>query len=283
MLLAASALSGCFGEPGTQTTGTLTVCVTDQPHLDFSAVFLTFGDVEVQRGGEAVEEDTTASSPATGTETETTGTTATPTTPTGRIRSGGPCVDVKGTFEPLAAMDDENGTTTATGTAQQGAVGEPFGAGVDGGKWTRIESEPRTVNLMEYQGGLKALLGTEDVPTGHYSQLRIQIESGWAIRDFTNETVSVRVPSGELKVQADFDVREDQETILVVDFDLERSLVEAQGQILLQPVVKVVAMTAMEKTTPTSPTTAATNTTAGADTTITVTATTSPTNTTTPP
>ncbi len=283
-----------------ESTGTLTVCVQDQPVADqFTSIFITFGSVEAKQavGGEAPP-------PRTGTATTTanattapdapanTATTGSPRTPTGpappgnatRVAgAGSACLQAGGRFQPFpqttttpAGTLNNNTTTTpltGTGTGAPAPVANETEVEKDeaGEGWFEFDlDEPVTVDLLQFSGGLRALLASEDVPAGRYSQLRFNIDRAWGVQT-DGSNVDFRVPSGVLRIHEDLEVREDAETKIIVDFDLDRSVVQAgqSGQWILKPVLRVVveepaATLTGSPTTPPVTTTAATATTATA-------------------
>ncbi len=98
-----------------------------------------------------------------------------------------------------------------------------------------IESTPDSFDLLSLQGGVTALLGTETIPVGDYTQLRMIVDSAVVTLKPPltfgdgSTSKSVKVPSGMqtgIKVSFDSAVHvAPGETILVVDFDVSRNFV----------------------------------------------------------
>lgn len=97
-----------------------------------------------------------------------------------------------------------------------------------------ISTDKASYDLLDFQGGVTALMGSAEIPTGTYSQLRLLVDSAQvtlkAPVTFTDgsSTASLKVPSGStsgLKVNLDGVQVTPGETILLVDFDVSRSFV----------------------------------------------------------
>jgi len=98
-----------------------------------------------------------------------------------------------------------------------------------------ISSTKTSYDLLTLQSGVTATLGSAEVPTGTYSQIRLLVDSarvvlkaGHTFADGTN-TAKLTVPSGSqtgIKVNISPPVTVTSgETILVVDFDVSQSFV----------------------------------------------------------
>ncbi len=105
--------------------------------------------------------------------------------------------------------------------------------GADGGIHV-ISTDTATYDLLHFQGGVTALLGSQEIPTGSYSQLRLLVDSAQVtLKDpitFTSgsPTAVLKVPSGStsgLKVNLEGVSVVPGETVLLVDFDVSRSFV----------------------------------------------------------
>ncbi len=108
-----------------------------------------------------------------------------------------------------------------------------------GGPPYTVLSEPRTLDLLEYQNGLTTLLGEIDLEAGKYTQLRLEVSEGRVVSE--GEEFSVFVPSGTVRINRPFDVCADGEVDIVVDFDARESLRYNPGknEFRMQPVVKI--------------------------------------------
>ncbi len=104
-----------------------------------------------------------------------------------------------------------------------------------GGARFTISSTPQSFDLLSLQGGVTAELGTNTIPVGSYTQLRLIVDSAKLTLKppltFSDGSTSksVKVPSGMqtgIKVNFDSAVKVvPGQTILVVDFDASRNFV----------------------------------------------------------
>lgn len=129
----------------------------------------------------------------------------------------------------------------------------------DNGSWKVVASPHKTYNLLELVNGAMAKLGTTELETGHYTQMRLMLgkEPEDASHPFPNYVITddgmphkLKVPSGYqtgIKLVHGFDVVAGQTAELVLDFDANRSVVitgnETSGEgYILKPTIKVVDM-----------------------------------------
>jgi hypothetical protein len=105
--------------------------------------------------------------------------------------------------------------------------------GTDGGVHV-ISSDTASYELLAFQNGVTAALGSAEIPVGTYSQLRLIVDSAQVTLKspvtFTSgsPTASLKVPSGSqsgLKVNLGNVQVTPGETVLVADFDVSRSFV----------------------------------------------------------
>jgi len=115
-------------------------------------------------------------------------------------------------------------------------------AGNDGeGGWITLEIVGGSFDLLELQAeDLEALLATEEVTAGKYTQLRVIIDTIEVTLEGVGEPPEVILPSGELKFVRPFEVVDGETTIILLDFDAEKSVVvTGQGKVIVKPVVKL--------------------------------------------
>ncbi len=114
------------------------------------------------------------------------------------------------------------------------------------GKWISVRGEPITVNLLEWNNGQSIIIGTAEVPAGHYTQIRLKIDRAEVVVE--GQTHPVTVPSGAqtgLKLIAEFTIPEGSTFELVIDFDANRSIVTTgppnnPNGFKLKPTIRVV-------------------------------------------
>ena len=127
------------------------------------------------------------------------------------------------------------------------------------GEWVEFTfDEPKSLNLLAYQGGASApLITDEEVPAGQYSELRLNINAEDSDTDDDSLPDSyviidgepgiqkkLAVPSSVLKLKGDFLVAADTSTDFTIDFDVKKSIVDPQGgslaNFLLRPSLRLV-------------------------------------------
>jgi len=108
-----------------------------------------------------------------------------------------------------------------------------------GGEWIPIEiTGTNPFNLLQIKG-IEEVLGTENVTAGKYTQIRMSVDKV-KVSLGENEPEEATLPSGELKFVRPFEVVEGQTTVLLLDFDAEKSVtVTGAGKAIVKPVVKL--------------------------------------------
>ena len=122
------------------------------------------------------------------------------------------------------------------------------------GGFTTISSGARTCDLKKLETS-QDVLGVGTIPPGHYTQIRLIVSS--AVIYFDNDAAgpacassiaapsgrssTVQIPSGEIKLNREFDVPASGATTMLLDFDGDRSIRETgNGRFMMAPVVAVV-------------------------------------------
>lgn len=134
------------------------------------------------------------------------------------------------------------------GGQQQEQEQEQDGDGDGNGEWVNITLDAnKQFDLVKLKKeDIEGLLVTAEIGTGKYTQIRLTVE-GVAVtykyqeNGVTKETtVPAVLPSDKLKLIHPFDITEDGTTILLVDFDADKSVhFTGQGKIMVKPVVKL--------------------------------------------
>lgn len=115
-----------------------------------------------------------------------------------------------------------------------------------GGNWINIPVTGDNIfDLLELkEQGVDLLLGSAEVSTGKYTQIRMTIEEVTVIFDDGTEQgkpEKAKLPSGQLKFVRPFDVVEGETTILLLDFDADKSVtITGKGDVIFKPVLKLV-------------------------------------------
>jgi hypothetical protein len=94
-------------------------------------------------------------------------------------------------------------------------------------EWVTVDLQADSkVNLLDWTNGRSMILGQDEVPAGHYTQVRLKIKAAEIIVD--NETFPLDVPSGAqsgLKFGLNFAINPGATYELVLDFDACKSIV----------------------------------------------------------
>jgi hypothetical protein len=128
------------------------------------------------------------------------------------------------------------------------------------GSWSKLPfaggATTRTCDLKKLQTA-QDVLGTGPLATGHYTQVRLIVSS--AVIYFENaptgdpcaasitapsgRNANVTIPSGEVKLNREFDVSSATTTTMLLDFDGDRSVRETgNNQFMMSPVITVVSV-----------------------------------------
>lgn len=126
--------------------------------------------------------------------------------------------------------------------------------------WSKVPfaagATSRTCDLKKLQTA-QDVLGTGPLATGHYTQVRLVVSSATiyfdnaATGDACAATVAapagrsanVTIPSGEVKLNREFDVSSATTTTMLLDFDGDKSVRETgNGQFMMSPVISVVSV-----------------------------------------
>jgi hypothetical protein len=106
----------------------------------------------------------------------------------------------------------------------QSASGNGTGDDNSTAGWKELFSGSGTdVNLMNATGNKAFFLGSADLDSGKYQQMRITASSAYGI-NLAGSRVAIDLPEKELKVVKGFKLEAGKQTQLVLDIDLEKSL-----------------------------------------------------------
>ena len=128
------------------------------------------------------------------------------------------------------------------------------------GNFTKLpfvpESASRTCDLKKLVGATD-VLGTGPLSEGHYTQLRLTITSASLYFDEASagpacaasmatpagRSAPIEIPSGEVKLNREFDVSTANAMTITLDFDGDQSIRETgNGRFMMQPVISVVSV-----------------------------------------
>ncbi len=103
----------------------------------------------------------------------------------------------------------------------------------------QIAGEFGLVNLLDLED-TSVLLVTLSVESGTYEFIQVDLDESrsYVVVKASGEEEPLQIPSTEIKVLGGFEVPEGEATTLLLDFDVDQSLVqEGNGEWLLQPVI----------------------------------------------
>lgn len=123
------------------------------------------------------------------------------------------------------------------------------------GTWTKVTTGTRTCDLKRLQNA-QDVLGATTLTAGHYTQIRLLVASAAisfteattgdtcaASFSLTKPTVNVTIPSGEVKLNREFDISPNSTTSILLDFDGDRSVREmGNGSYSMSPVISIVTV-----------------------------------------
>ncbi len=119
----------------------------------------------------------------------------------------------------------------------------------DDNGWISLEVDSKIINLLELTGGVnEVLVDRFPIPTGTLKQMRLVLGDGNTIviknEADEDEEHSLKTPSGQqsgLKLKVDAVIEEGFTYDYIIDFDVEKSIVNAgnSGNIILKPVLYV--------------------------------------------
>lgn len=121
------------------------------------------------------------------------------------------------------------------------------------GSWIKVNTTPRTCDLKRLENA-QDVLGASTLDAGHYTQIRLMVTR--AVIYFAEGTTGdactasaptlggakadVTIPSGEVKLNREFDVPSGGVTSILVDFDGDKSVREmGNGQYAMSPVISI--------------------------------------------
>jgi hypothetical protein len=136
-----------------------------------------------------------------------------------------------GAFEADDPSDDEDAADPDD--LDDGGADDGDGEGAGGSPFMVVfeDLEGRDFNLLELRNGRVTELFEEELPAGHYTKVRIIVSGGWVVLTDGRE-FPLRVPSGDrtgIKLRVDFEIYPDDQSELLLDFDLSKSFVPVPG------------------------------------------------------
>lgn len=104
--------------------------------------------------------------------------------------------------------------------------------------WTTIVEESQTFDLVGLRN-VKEFLGSENLSTGVYTQIRLHIDS--ALVTINGTQYDLEVPSSSIKLVSGFQIEDGETTTLTLDFDVNESVHKTgSDKYIFQPTIKVI-------------------------------------------
>lgn len=100
--------------------------------------------------------------------------------------------------------------------------------------WIIFSDETQTFDLLQLQG-ITDILGNKTLEVGKYTQIRLTVESVMVIEG-GNVIHDAIVPSNKVKIIKPFEIKENQTTTIVLDFEADKFVVvTGAGKYLVKP------------------------------------------------
>jgi hypothetical protein len=118
-------------------------------------------------------------------------------------------------------------------------------------------STSRTCDLKKLESGAQDVLGVGALTPGQYTQIRLTVSSAAIYFDNAStgsacapsiaapagQSAALTIPSGEVKLNRQFELTATDATTMVLDFDGDRSIHETgNGRYMMSPVISVVSV-----------------------------------------
>ena len=121
--------------------------------------------------------------------------------------------------------------------------------------WITVAQPNKTYDLLTLQNGITQEMGEHNISTGKYTQVRLvlssQEDNGTNILGDTHpyanyivlvgdDVTKLKVPSNTIKYNHNFEILEDNATVMTIDFDANKSIIQrGNGEWILKPVLDV--------------------------------------------
>ena len=102
--------------------------------------------------------------------------------------------------------------------------------------WSTIVEEPRTYDLIEIID-VYEIIGSNTLEAGKYTQIRLNVDSASAV--INGVEYDLIVPSDKIKIVRNFDIIENETTMLILDFDAYSSVIKSGDKYEFKPVIQI--------------------------------------------
>jgi len=107
-----------------------------------------------------------------------------------------------------------------------------------GSGWYPVVENPQTFDLIEVKN-VKEFLGSVNLSAGHYSQIRLYIETALVTIDGIEH--NLKVPSDKINLISPFQIKANETTTLTLDFDAQESIHAAgKDKYIIRPTIKII-------------------------------------------
>ena len=104
--------------------------------------------------------------------------------------------------------------------------------------WDTILNESQTFDLIKLKN-LTEVLGEVNLSVGIYTQIRLYVEK--ALITIDGVEYDLKIPSKKVKIVSNFLIFEDETTVLLLDFDVHKSVyIAGKDRYSLKPTIKLI-------------------------------------------
>jgi len=174
--------------------------------------------------------------------------TTTTTTDKGKIKTGKGTLVMKITDKPVS---EEITSVLVTITKIEVHKAGHDSNDESGASWITVMEDEKTYDLIEIKD-VEEFLASEELDIGKYTQIRLYISNANITVD--DEVKDLDISSNSLKLVNEFDIEEGRITELLLDFDVNKSVIQTGSRrYKLKPVIEVVEKTISTTTTSVPP------------------------------
>lgn len=107
-------------------------------------------------------------------------------------------------------------------------------AGAEEQSWTTVVDEKRTFDLVAIQG-MEVFWGQHELEAGKYTEIRLDVTEVKVV--IHGEEVAAELPGDKLRIMWPWEIRENEKTILTLDFDADKFVVVTGNTAEVRPVI----------------------------------------------
>lgn len=203
ILVAAVLVSAAFAGCAATGDGSASLYVKDAPTDEFQEVHVVFTEAYVHEGGEEGDNETD---------------------------------DEEADGDGQENRPDSGPQTEATFAQHGSRSGGQENQFREAAGWIPLvdTTEGIDVNLLNATGTKAAFLGEANLSAGLYTQIAVVVDDAYGI-DNNGSRVDITVPSGVGRIVESFEIAAGEESQIIIDLELDRALVEANGDWKLTP------------------------------------------------